>query len=82
MIDVRRATDADFEDIWSIFHAVVEKGDTYAFDPDTGKEDAREAWMGPGRRTYWGSWTPWSCTGASTPIPEPGPRSSPAAAGW
>lgn len=49
---IRPAEAADFDGIWEIFHAVVEKGDTYVYDPATTKEEARAIWMGLGLRTY------------------------------
>ncbi len=49
---IRHAEDADFDGIWEIFHAVVAKGDTYAYDPETTKEQARAAWMAPQVSTY------------------------------
>ncbi|HEX6903920.1 MAG TPA: GNAT family N-acetyltransferase [Thermoanaerobaculia bacterium] len=49
---IRRAEEADFDGIWEIFHAVVAKGDTYAYDPATTKEQARTIWMAPGIFTY------------------------------
>jgi L-amino acid N-acyltransferase YncA len=49
---IRRASDSDFDGIWEIFHAVVAKGDTYAYDPETTKEQARAIWMAPGLSTY------------------------------
>jgi L-amino acid N-acyltransferase YncA len=49
---IRRAGDADFDGIWEIFHAVVAKGDTYVYDPETTKEEARAIWMAPGISTY------------------------------
>ena len=49
---IRPAEAADFDGIWEIFHAVVEKGDTYVYDPATSKEEARAIWMAPGLRTY------------------------------
>jgi L-amino acid N-acyltransferase YncA len=52
MIEIRPASDADFEDIWRIFHAVVRQGDTYAFAPETTREQAYRAWMAPEVRTY------------------------------
>jgi len=52
MIDIRPATDSDFEGIWRIFHAVVLEGDTYAFDPDTTKEQAHRVWVSPDYRSY------------------------------
>ncbi len=41
----RRATDADWEQIWPIFEAVVRDGDTYPYPPDTSREQARGLWM-------------------------------------
>lgn len=51
-LEIRRAGDHDFDGIWEIFHAVVAKGDTYLYDPDTTKEEARKIWMAPGIFTY------------------------------
>ena len=52
MIDIRGATDSDFEGIWRIFHAVVVEGGTYAFDPETTQEEAFRVWLSPNHRTY------------------------------
>jgi L-amino acid N-acyltransferase YncA len=49
---IRRATDADWPAIWAIFAAVVARGDTYTYDPDTPEPEARRLWMGPGLATY------------------------------
>jgi len=49
---IRRATDADWPAIWSIFAAVVAAGDTYTYAPDTPEAEARRLWMGPGVTTY------------------------------
>jgi L-amino acid N-acyltransferase YncA len=46
------ATDADHDGIWRIFHEVVAAGDTYAFDPDTSREDALTYWFARGTHTY------------------------------
>ena len=46
------ATDADHDGIWRIFHEVVAAGDTYAFDPDTSREDALAYWFARGTHTY------------------------------
>jgi L-amino acid N-acyltransferase YncA len=51
-MDIRRATEADFELIWAIFRAVVSTGTTYVFDPETSAEDAFAYWLGPGVRSY------------------------------
>ena len=52
MIKIRKAKDADFEDIWDIFHRVVKGGDTFAFDPKSSKEDCRTLWISPPVHTY------------------------------
>jgi L-amino acid N-acyltransferase YncA len=49
---IRKATVSDFDAIWRIFRAVVELGDTYAFTPDTGRDDAFTYWCGPRMTTY------------------------------
>ena len=30
-MNIREVIDGDFDDIWPIFHAIVNKGDTYAY---------------------------------------------------
>ena len=52
MIKIRKARDADFENIWTIFHHVVKRGDTFAFDPKSNKEDCRTLWMSSCVHTY------------------------------
>jgi L-amino acid N-acyltransferase YncA len=52
MIVIRKAQDADFDSIWQIFRQVVEAGDTYVYDPETTKEQARSIWMSDGVVTY------------------------------
>lgn len=51
-LTIRRATASDWDEIWTIFHAVVEQGDTYAYDPGTTKEEGRALWMPPQGATY------------------------------
>ncbi len=51
----RRATEADWEQIWPIFEAVVRDGDTYPYLPDTPKDEARQMWLSDeavGRTTF------------------------------
>ncbi|MDQ1274428.1 MAG: hypothetical protein QG591_3058 [Planctomycetota bacterium] len=52
MIKIRKAKDADFEDVWNIFHQVVRRGNTFAFDPKASKEDCRTLWMSPSFYTH------------------------------
>ena len=49
---IREALDADFDAIWPIFHAIVSAGDTYAYDPATDREQARDIWMRAPRKTF------------------------------
>ncbi len=51
-MDIRQATDADFAQIWPIFHQIVAAGTTYAIDPDTDRAGARRIWMDAPRETW------------------------------
>ena len=51
-ITIRRAADADFESMWSIFRDVIASEDTYTFSPDTPRESALAYWFGPGVMSY------------------------------
>jgi L-amino acid N-acyltransferase YncA len=51
-VTIRRAEDADFDAMWSIFREVVSTGDTYVFAPDTPREEAFAYWLGPGVTSY------------------------------
>lgn len=44
-IQIRKATENDFEAIWEIFNEVIKTGDTYVFDPNTPKEDLNKNWF-------------------------------------
>jgi ribosomal protein S18 acetylase RimI-like enzyme len=52
MLTIRPACHYDADAIWRIFHAVVSTGDTYAYDPDTSRDEALSIWMGPKGFTY------------------------------
>ena len=52
MPTLRPATVDDQDAIWSIFHAVVAPGDTYAFEPAIGRADALAYWLHPHARCY------------------------------
>jgi L-amino acid N-acyltransferase YncA len=52
MIEISKASDSDFDDIWPIFQQVVERGDTYTYDPEITKDDARSIWMSQAVATY------------------------------
>lgn len=51
-MNFREATDKDFDNIWPIFHEIVEAGDTYAYAPDTSKREAKNIWMSQPRKTF------------------------------
>jgi len=52
LLNIRLALESDFEDIWKIFHSVVERGCTYAYDIETTREQAISIWMSAAVRTY------------------------------
>lgn len=43
-LQIRTARPEDAEAIWQIFHEVVQGGDTFAFSPDTPREEALHLW--------------------------------------
>jgi L-amino acid N-acyltransferase YncA len=51
-MNIREATDKDLEAIWPIFHDIVKAGDTYAYRPDTNKQDAYKIWFEQPRKTF------------------------------
>ncbi len=51
-MNIRLATPDDFESIWPIFHTIVSKGETYAFDCNTTKEKGFHIWMDTPLKTY------------------------------
>ena len=42
----------DYDGIWEIFSTVISTGDTYAFSPETPKEDLSKIWFAPGMDTF------------------------------
>ena len=51
-VEIRKADGEDFPRIWEIFRAVVWRGDTYVFDPETNETGARGIWMSPDVEPY------------------------------
>ena len=47
-IQIRPATSADFDAMWTIFSAHVHAGETYPFEPDTTREAVQAYWFGSG----------------------------------
>ncbi len=51
-MNIREATPEDFDRIWPIFHEIAAAGETYAYPPDIGKEQARALWIKAPRKTF------------------------------
>jgi L-amino acid N-acyltransferase YncA len=51
-LQIRQATALDSDTIWDIFHAVVARGDSYAFDPKISREEALAYWSHPSNCCY------------------------------
>ena len=49
---IRPAIRSDEDAIWSIFHTVIARGDTYVFDAQMPREEALGYWLHPGTHTY------------------------------
>ena len=49
---IRLATMTDFDAIWPIFQDIIKAADTYAYQPNMSKEEARNVWMEQPKRTY------------------------------
>ena len=51
-MNIREASEDDFDKIWPIFHEVTTAGDTYAYPRDTTKEGAVKLWIDYPRKTF------------------------------
>ena len=51
-MSIRLATMTDFDAIWPIFQDIIKAADTYAYQPNMSKEEARNVWMEQPKRTY------------------------------
>ncbi|WP_194775426.1 GNAT family N-acetyltransferase [Pararhodonellum marinum] len=52
MIAIRKATPADYNQIWNILKDVIAGGDTIAFSPDSSREKMLGFWCGADKHTY------------------------------
>ncbi|WP_196159359.1 GNAT family N-acetyltransferase [Reinekea sp. G2M2-21] len=50
--DIREAKKQDWNAIWPIFHSIVSAGETYGFDPDISKPQAKKIWLETPRKTF------------------------------
>jgi L-amino acid N-acyltransferase YncA len=46
-VRIREATDEDWPLIWPVWREIVQAGETYAYDPESTSEQAREGWLAP-----------------------------------
>ncbi|NRR28937.1 GNAT family N-acetyltransferase [Oxalobacteraceae bacterium] len=51
-IEIRPATEADFESMWLIFQELVASGDTFYFAANTSRDACHAFWFGPGIATF------------------------------
>ncbi|MDW3193785.1 MAG: GNAT family N-acetyltransferase [Cytophagales bacterium] len=49
---IRKAKPIDYDSVWEIFHRVIQRRDTYVFDPSTPKADLLKHWFAPNMHTY------------------------------
>jgi len=49
---IRKAVEADWDQIWPIVNEVFSRGDTYAYAPDTDKGQGHKIWMDSPTATY------------------------------
>ena len=50
---IRTATEADWPHIWPFWHEIVSAGDTYAYEPSTGYDQAQAMWLGQSPEETW-----------------------------
>ena len=51
-MNIRKATETDYNKVWEIFSKVIETGDTYVFNPNTPKSDLKKHWFADYMKTY------------------------------
>jgi L-amino acid N-acyltransferase YncA len=51
-MNLREATEADFDLIWPIFEEIAKAGETYAYPQDISKSEAKELWINYPRKTF------------------------------
>ncbi len=50
--DIRKAIEADKDQVWNLIREVISTGDTYSFYPDSSREKMLDFWFGPEKLTY------------------------------
>jgi len=51
-LNIRKATETDYNKVWEIFSKVIETGDTYVFNPNTPKSALKKHWFADYMKTY------------------------------
>lgn len=51
-MEIRKATEGDKADIWTIIQHVISGGDTYTFAPDTSEDEIMAFWFSPEKHNY------------------------------
>ncbi|WKX76277.1 GNAT family N-acetyltransferase [Zobellia laminariae] len=51
-MNIRKATETDYNKVWEIFSKVIETGETYVFNPNTPKSDLKKHWFADYMKTY------------------------------
>src|SRR5690349_16939036 len=51
-MNIRPATDADWNQMWPIFRAVIATGTTYDYAAETREDEARPYWLTPGTQSF------------------------------
>jgi ribosomal protein S18 acetylase RimI-like enzyme len=51
-LSIREIRPDEFELVWPLFHTVLAAGDTYAYSPGLGVEEARKIWTAPPARAF------------------------------
>lgn len=51
-LEIRRSVPADADGLWAILHGVLAAGETYAWSPETSRDQALALWHPPGGHTF------------------------------
>lgn len=52
MLQIREASEVDFDKIWPIFQAIAAAGDTYAYPTNVTRAEGRQLWLHTPRKTF------------------------------
>src|SRR3979411_1233099 len=54
-MEIRELSPDEFEAVWPVFQAIIQRGDTYPYAPEMSMEEARDLWTPAPARTF-GAW--------------------------